>query len=1098
VPGAEQRADLARLNLKAAERAGASGGFAAAAHHYAAGIRFLRDEAWASHYDLMFRLHLGLAESEFLRGDHGTAEELFRRLLLKARTDVEQVQVYELISIYERQSGKYQEAVGTALKALALLGIKMDPEPKAPLILLDMLKTKRAIGGRSPGELLRLPEATEPRVLLAYRLLALATITAYFPNPILFARLGLKLTRMVVAHGNSHLAALGYSLYSAILATLGAYAEADVFGRLALELTERYPNKRVETLARGAYGGGVQFWRNPIRESYRYLDEACQCGLLSGELMQAGYALNATMRNLTHAGSALDFLRQTSERNQHLFRRINDDTAKQATQMYGQAALALQGLTRSLGSFDTDDFDEAHYATEVAALGTKLPLYYYWTSKVRVLYILERREEALAISKGARRGADQVLGCIIDIVDYRFYDALLLASFADQKGVLARQRDLFLIRGHLRKLKTWAKNAPMNFRHKYLLVAAELSRVTEDDHAAIGQYEEAIKLARENEFLQDEAIALELAGKFYQSRGLPEFAFTYLARARKAYARWGALAKVALLDQAYPELSARAKAKKPTSSRSTDTMSGTYTTQSFDVEDSIAPTWNQPELDSTTTSDASWAEITSTTSSDHGSLDVVTVLKASQAFATEMDLQHLVDKVLRIAVENAGAERGVLLLQQGGQLLVKAEYSSRDDKGTVLHSEALSDTAAVPPAIVRLALRTQSPVVLADAIQEGSFATEPYVLRERPRSVLCTPILHQSDVKGVLYLENNLAPGAFTDDRIQLLNVLSSQMAISLENAFLYADLERIVVERTRELRKAQARVVALEKEATEVRMAGGFAHEMRNALTGAKVLLDQVHSGGTGDGTSTLCLETSRMLKDLYVELKHHVPPETRTTVVTLLREINGNEQAVDTIVRDVGDALTRALASTQAILEYARLGKARPGADPVPLRSLVASILKESEGDFAAHGISVEVMIAPESVLPGQEIHFYSILKNLILNARDALVEQEDRRHRSITISLTEEPNVVVLRVVDTGPGILPEDRDRIFEPFFTTKPAQGTGLGLGVVRKLVSLYKGAIDIESEPGRGTTFQITFPRLEATPDEKRTDVPRTSVDASR
>jgi signal transduction histidine kinase len=284
---------------------------------------------------------------------------------------------------------------------------------------------------------------------------------------------------------------------------------------------------------------------------------------------------------------------------------------------------------------------------------------------------------------------------------------------------------------------------------------------------------------------------------------------------------------------------------------------------------------------------------------------------------------------------------------------------------------------------------------------------------------------------------------------------------------------------RTAELHRAQAQLLALEKETTEVRMAGGFAHEMRNVLTGAKVLIDQVHTGLSGDGAVSLCLENSCKLKDLYLDVKEHLPPEARTSMVAALREINDNEETIDAIVRDVSEALRRGLASTQSILEYARLGQAHPGTDTVSMQPLVESILKESECDFAAHRISVDVAISPGCALVGKETYFYSILKNIVLNARDALVEKEDCGDRSIAISLIEEPGALVLRVADTGVGIPHDDRSRMFEPFFTTKLQNGTGLGLGVVRKLVSLYRGTIDVESEPGRGATFRISFPRVE-------------------
>jgi signal transduction histidine kinase len=301
-------------------------------------------------------------------------------------------------------------------------------------------------------------------------------------------------------------------------------------------------------------------------------------------------------------------------------------------------------------------------------------------------------------------------------------------------------------------------------------------------------------------------------------------------------------------------------------------------------------------------------------------------------------------------------------------------------------------------------------------------------------------------------------------------------MAISVENADLYADLERRVIERTRALEEAQARLVKLEKEATETRMAGGFAHEMRNALTSARLVVEKVYGTDGAGEIWSVCRQTSATLVQLYPMIR----AEEREPAAGLLSEVNSGQRQLDQILGTVGRALTHALAITNQILDYSRLGKERAGDSLVPLRPLLESIIEESADDFAAHTIAVEVDIAEGSALPGKTIHFYSILKNLILNARDALLEKTNGdRRRAIRITLAEEPYQCMLRISDTGAGIPAEHRDKLFEPFFSTKPDTGTGLGLAVVRKLVAVHDGSIQVESELGRGTTFTIVLPRRE-------------------
>lgn len=253
--------------------------------------------------------------------------------------------------------------------------------------------------------------------------------------------------------------------------------------------------------------------------------------------------------------------------------------------------------------------------------------------------------------------------------------------------------------------------------------------------------------------------------------------------------------------------------------------------------------------------------------------------------------------------------------------------------------------------------------------------------------------------------------------------------------------------------------------------MAGGFAHEMRNALTGARLLLGRVFHGPQGQ---SLPEDTSARLMNLYLQVREVLPPELHLAVARLLQEINGNERKMETALRDMDAALGRALAITRQILEYAQLGRQSPGQEPVALGPLVEAILEESREALA--GVELHVQVPETCLWRGRQEHFYSILKNLVLNALDALKDKPDEGPRRLRLEGRWSVEACSLRVEDTGVGIASEHRPRLFEPFFSTKPDSGTGLGLAMVTRLVALYGGSVQVESEPGQGTSFTVSLP----------------------
>ncbi|WP_437514874.1 ATP-binding protein [Sorangium sp. So ce1099] len=473
------------------------------------------------------------------------------------------------------------------------------------------------------------------------------------------------------------------------------------------------------------------------------------------------------------------------------------------------------------------------------------------------------------------------------------------------------------------------------------------------------------------------------------------------------------------------------------------------------------------------------------------SFDVAAIIQAAQAVASENLLPRVIDRLLRISVANAGAQRAALLLCHDQKLLLDATIRIDPDVVEVDILRPVEECPDLPQTILNYVVRTRQVVVLGDAPSDACFGRDLAIARLKPRSILCLPLLYRGAVTGVLHLEHATVPDVFHPTRVKVLEWLAAQAAIAVENARLLGALEAAsaevrraneklelaVIERTRELADAQARLIALEKEATEVQMAGGFAHEMRNILTGAKTFLAKIQ--GVDEERRSLCAANNDMLKELYLLTRDHLPEGTRREAATLVRRINTNGEVMHAALSDIGELLDRALASTRVILRYARLGRERRGSRPVRLRPLVESILRELEGDFAQHGIVAEIQIDPESMLDGDEVHLDSMLRNLVLNARDALCENGEPTERKIRVALVEDEQSTTVYVSDTGIGIPPDVRARMFEPFFSTKPETGTGLGLPVVRKLASIYGGKIEVDSEPGRRTTIGIVLPKAE-------------------
>src|SRR5260370_56406 len=368
---------------------------------------------------------------------------------------------------------------------------------------------------------------------------------------------------------------------------------------------------------------------------------------------------------------------------------------------------------------------------------------WYWIRKMQARYFAgDYREAVDALSKG--QPLLWISPSHFEAAEFYFYGALSHAASWDFAPSDEKQQHFEALKAHHNQLDIWTQNCPANVESRVALVAAEIARIEGRDLDAMRLYEQAIRSAHANEFIPNEAIAYEVAARFYAARGFDKIANAYLRAARYGYLRWGADGKVQQRDQKSPQL----RQEKPVTSSS---------------KMIAAPV-------------------------EH--LDLATVIKVSQAVSGEMVLEKLIDRLMRTAIEHAGAERGLLIVPRGDELQIEAEATTRGEDVTVHLVDGAHAPAVLPESLVRYVMRTRETVILDDASSQNAFSADPYIVQRRARSILCLPLINQAKLTGILYLENNLTPHVFTPDRITVLKVLASQAAISLENSRLYRDLE--------------------------------------------------------------------------------------------------------------------------------------------------------------------------------------------------------------------------------------------------------------------------------------------------------------------
>jgi len=780
---------LAELNLKSGIKAQASAAYQLALSYLQTAIELLnpnqsespqnlqvplsiQENPWERNYDLTLELYIKASETASFCANFEEVEKLTQIILQYAGNVLDKVKGYEirLQTYFQGANNNGEEFIKQGLQALELLGIKISEKPNSKDLEIRLKQVKALWVNRNIEDLVAMPEMTDAKKQVAIQILFHMVSVASIEFPELYAFCILELVDLLLKNGNCSAASIVYTVYGIVLCGVENDIDAGYkFGKLGISLLESFNSKQFEVKVIYMFNTFINHYKKHIKKSLIHFLNTYQNGIETGDMSFGSLSPYMYCLHTYWAGKELLILEKEIIKYREAFYeyKYKQELGLRWLELGYQPVFNLLNKVENTHVLDNENYNEKMMLSFYKEVNDIQALCWFHINKIFICYLFHQYQEAIENATATEAYLSIAIG-LYTVPIFYFYSSLsLLATFPNVTE--SESSEIFIkIAENQEKMALWASHAPMNFQHKFELVEAEKARVLGQNWEAQELYEKAIQGAKKYEFIQEEAIAYERAAKFYLDLGREEIGQLYLRNAYHCYSRWGAKAKVAALEAEYPHLQAI------TNRTRTNTISITSTGGSGEV------------------------------------LDLTTVIKASQALAGEIVLEKLLAKLMQFAIENAGAQKGYLILVNHNKLTIEAAREVGKNEVTVLQSLEVESTSILPQAIINYALRTQEDVVLDDATHQGLFIADPYIIQNQPKSVLCAPIINQGKLIGLLYLENNLTTDAFTSDRLELLRILSAQAAISIENALLYQTLEQKVEERTAQLAQANIEITKL------------------------------------------------------------------------------------------------------------------------------------------------------------------------------------------------------------------------------------------------------------------------------------------------
>jgi PAS domain S-box-containing protein len=1101
---AAEREQVAELNLIAGQRAKQSTAYTSALTYLAAGRALLPEDCWERCGALTFALELHRAECEFLTGALGEADE---RLAGLARRDVG---LPDLAAVARLQVelfttlGRTYRAIEVCLDYLRHVGVEWSAHPTKEEVRQEYERLWREIGRRSIEDLVDLPLMSDPGWRATMDVLTAVASTALFTDENLPCLVICRMANLSLEHGNSDGSCYAYAWLGVILGPyFGEYRAAFRFGKLGLDLMEQRGLRRFQARVYLIFGHRVIPWTQPIRAGRPFVRRAFDAANKFGDLTFAAYSCDNLTTSLLATGDPLSDVQREAEAGLGFARQARFGLASDLTTPQLRLIRTLRGLTPEFGFFNDTDFDERRFEQhleEDPRLATAACR--YWNRKLQARFFAGAYASAIAAAANAERLL-WTSPYFFELAEYHLYAALTRAALCDTAPACECTKHLEALGAHCRQLQEWVGTCAENFEGRAALVAAELARLEGREFEAERLYEQAIRSAHANGLVHTEALANELAARFYVAHGFEKIAVTYLRDARYCYLRWGADGKVRQLDEIYPQLGKEQPAPGPTSTIGTS------------VEQ----------------------------------LDLATVIKLSQAVSGTIVRERLLVTVMRAAIEHAGAEHGLLILWRGAEPRIVAEASIDGNTVAVQLCDDPVTAATLPETILHYVLHTRESVILDDAAARNPFSADPYIQARQARSILGLPLTTQANLIGMLYLENNLATRTFAPGRIAILKLLASQASTALENTRLYRDLAereakiRRLVDaniigififdfegRIIEANDAFLRIAGYDRDDlvsgrvrwtdltppewrdrharawAELEMAGTVQPYEREYFrkdgSRAPALIGSARiDEGANEGVAFVLDLTERRraaeaLREAQMELAHATRVATMGQLTaSIAHEVNqpvaavviGAEAALRWLrarppnLEEVRQALARIVNDgTRAGDVIARIRelvkKAPPRKDSVDINEAICEVIELTHSEALKNGVSVRTELADGlPLIEGDRVQLQQVVLNLIVNAVQAMGAVRDGVRDLLVTTAQAEPNGVLVAVMDSGPGLAPGTVERIFDPFYSTKPG-GLGMGLSICRSIVEAHDGRLWVTAKQARGVIFHFMVP----------------------
>jgi PAS domain S-box-containing protein len=1091
-----EKIDLARLNLKAGQKAKAASAYSDAKKYIEIGLELLEMNSWEDQYNLTLSLHNENGELAYLTGQFEQLAPTVDLIQGNARSIYDRMRIH--MTQIEAETAQYHvvEALDMGLEMLRDLGFEISAQPTTKDINSLHDKFIGLLSSNPLEQIASLPRMWDERALAASSLFASIMSTSYIINPPLFPIISYNGAILILEYGLDVWAPFFFGGV-----TLVNFASVDRETPVEEELNlirfyAQFVNVIRELLDNPATtksrSKGLMMlaftmpWVEPIEQSIEIAQATFNSGNETGDWLYASYGA------IFYSVLGFDFGMYLDKYESQLSAYINNTqrmgytTPAQYSSVFLQTAINFKDISPEPQKLIGKYLNEDEWLPGAIRTNDINGRHYFYTSKLILVYHFDVEEKLEEYAGNAEDFLTGGQGMYSTTLNY-MYLALASLRLFGRSNSKKDSEIMNLIEQSLRWMSIWSETAPSTFRHKYDLIAAEKARVLGDLDGALDHYEQAINGAREHGFTHEEALANELYARFWLDRGNNRFASLFMREAHSLYIKWGALAKAEHLAKRYPNL-----------------MVG-----------------RQIVLDETPS-----PIISDQTMVD---LDLLTVLKASQDIASELELDGLLIKLMTNVIENSGAQHGYLILERDRHWTIVAQADADRAETRITKAISITDSDLLAESIVHYVAHTQETVVLEDAFQYGKFARDPYIQKHQTKSILCSPLINQGKISAILYLENDLAPQVFSPQRVNLLQLLSSQMAISIDNARIHNQLEILLEERSNALYSAEAQIRAILESSplgiALTRYEGEFLSINEALQDMLRISKDELHQWRVGDfyadpaDRETLLteLQASGSVQDFGVQLTRKDGNLFFASVNTSRLVLQGNEVLLsivedvtdkiaakqqtavaierERLARELHDAVTQTLFSASVIAEAApkilesdqEMGRKYLSQLPVLLRSVLAEMrslllelrprafkdvtlgqLIESLADASRAYTHAEVTLEVESDLNTPE----DVTRNLHRIVQECLNNITKHAEASqIDIYLCSNQEGVEIRISDNGLG-------------FDTETIPPGSMGIDIMRDRARKIDAKLKIASQPGKGTQIMIRWSGQENTQSE--------------